>query len=95
MNRLGHLDCLVSAEVVGLHQPKHDFQAPDHRNSLCLAGITQRPIVRQACPAIVSGQDQAELVFERQGAATLGGLRHLGQATLHEGQSDPLALGFV
>ena len=61
--RLSHFDCFVSVEVAGLHQPQHDFQAPNHRDPLRLAGLTQWAVVGQACPAVVSGQDQAELVL--------------------------------
>lgn len=92
MNGMGHLGRISCTKVLAFHQGQHDLKTPNHRNALSLAGLAQWPIIGKARSAMVSGQDQAKLVFKRQGATSLGGFRQLGKIAINDRQTDGLTL---
>ena len=66
MNCLGCPNGGGCSQVFTLYQAQHDLKTPCYRNALSFSGLAQRPIVRQAGPAVVSGKHQTKLVLKRQ-----------------------------
>ncbi len=59
-------------EDLVVHEERHGFESPEHRDQLGRTFASKAPVVCDAGPAVVSGQQEAEMVVKRKACSSTG-----------------------